>query len=363
MTDISPLPHIARMKPYVPGGKLSVSDQRPVMLASNENALGPSQKAVDAMVAVAGGVNLYPDPDYLELRTEIAKAVGVSEVSRIITGVGSGEIIHLLTQCYAGPGDEVLFTEHGFSLYPVAAGAHGADAVSVPETDLTAGVNAILGAVSDRTKLLFLANPNNPTGTMLSIEDLESIQDALPPHVLFVIDGAYAEYVGPDYEVAIRDLVDRTNNTVMVRTFSKIHALAAMRLGWAYVREAVAENFNRVRGPFNVSAFAAAGGAASITDTDFLEMSRAHNNEWRSRVTEALNAMGLTTPESHANFVLPEFGSETRAAEAYAFLKARNILVRAVGGYGLPTRLRISVGSAEDNESLLAALKDFTASR
>ena len=363
MTDIAPLPHIAKTKPYVPGGKLKTAPETAVMLASNENPFGPSPKAVAAMQAVATGVHVYPDPDYGAVREAIAGAVGIGDASRIVLGAGSDEIIHLLTQCYAGPGDEVLFTEHAFSMYRVSATGHGATPVTAPETNLTAGVNAILGAVSERTKLLFLANPNNPTGTMLSVGELKTIQDTLPAHVLFVIDGAYAEYVGPEYEAEIRDLVDRKPNTVMMRTFSKIHGLAAVRLGWGYLPDAIAATYQRIRGPFNVSAFAAAGGAASIADTEFLESSRAHNTEWRAKMIAALNAMGLQTPEAHANFVLPDFASEARAADAHQFLKDREILVRAVGGYGLPTRLRISVGSAEDNETLLSALNDFTASR
>ena len=363
MTDIRPLPHILKTKPYVPGGKLAGAKGPVVMLASNENPFGPNPLAIEAMREAATSVHVYPDPAYGALREAIAAAAGIEDANRIAVSSGSDEIIHLLTQCYAGPGDEILQTEHAFSMYAVSATAHGAACISVPETDLTAGANAILGGVSERTKILFLANPNNPTGTMMPIEALTQLQDALPPHVLFVIDGAYAEYVGPDYEAAIRDLVDRRANTVMMRTFSKIHGLAAARLGWAYLPQAIAETFQRIRGPFNVNSLAVAAGIASISDPAFIAMSREHNTLWREKLTDALNAMGLTTPVSHANFVIPDFGSIERAAAAHAFLKDRDILVRAVSGYGLPTRLRISVGSAEDNEAVLAALEDFTASR
>ena len=362
MTQIKPLPHIAQTKPYVPGGKLAGATGPVIMLASNENPFGPSPKAIEAMKAVAGDVHVYPDPEYRALRETIAEAAGIADASRVVVSAGSDEIIHLLTQSYAGPGDEILFTEHAFSMYRVSALSHGATPVTVPETDLTAGVNAILGAVSERTKILFLANPNNPTGTMMSVEALKQLQDALPPHVLFVVDGAYAEYVGPDYEAQIRDLVDRKANTVMMRTFSKIHGLAALRLGWAYMPEEIAATYQRIRGPFNVNGLAVAAGMASIRDADFLTKSRDHNSEWRTRMTEALNAMGLPTPQSDANFILPDFGTAERASGANDFLKARSILVRAVGGYGLPSRLRITVGSAEDNQAVLAALSDFTAS-
>lgn len=359
MSKIEPLPHIAATKPYVPGGKLHGTAGPVAMLASNENPFGPSPKAVEAARAAAAGVHIYPDPDYGALRAAIAAAKGIGDVARIVTAAGSDEIIHLLTQCYAGPGDEVLFTEHAFSMYRVSAGAHGATPVTVPETDMTAGVNAILGAVTPRTKILFLANPNNPTGTMVSVEDLKALQDALPPHVLFVIDGAYSEYLGPDYEAALRDLVDRRENTVMMRTFSKIYGLAALRLGWAYMPLAIADVYQRIRGPFNVNALAVAAGIASVGDEDFLAQSRAHNTKWRAILTDELNAMGLATPAAHANFVVPDFGSAERADAANQYLKQNGILIRAIAGYGLPTKLRITVGSAEDNRRVLDALKGY----
>ncbi|KCZ83770.1 histidinol-phosphate transaminase [Hyphomonas jannaschiana] len=363
MTRIRPLPHIEKTKPYVPGGKLHGTEGRIVMLASNENPFGPSPKAIEAMQEVARQVHVYPDPDYGALRSAIAAAKGIADVSRVAVSAGSDEIIHLLTQAYAGPGDEVLFTEHAFSMYQVSALGHGATPVTVPETDFTAGFNALLGGVTERTRILFLANPNNPTGTMLDVAELARLQDALPPHVLFVIDGAYAEYVGEEYEAAIRDLVDRRDNTVMIRTFSKIYGLAALRLGWGYFPAEIAQTFQRIRPPFNINAFAVAAGIASIGDTGFIEQSRAHNTKWRAICIERLNAMGLPTPEAHANFVIPDFGSAERAAAANEFLKQNNVLVRAVGGYGMPSRLRISIGSAEDNETVLSLLETFTASR
>ncbi len=363
MTDIRPLPHIAGVKPYVPGGKLRGADGPVVMLASNENPFGPSPMAVEAMRAAAAGVHVYPDPDYPDLRQAIASAKGIGDPARIVVSAGSDEIIHLLTQAYAGPGDEVLYTEHAFSMYRVSALAHGARPVTAPETDLTAGVNAILGAVTEKTRILFLANPNNPTGTMLELDDLLLLQDSLPAHVMFVIDGAYAEYLGPEYEAALRDLVDRRDTTVMIRTFSKIYGLAAIRLGWAYLPSPIAGILQKIRGPFNVNSLAVAAGMASLADCDFFERSVAHNRLWRREMTNRLNAMGLSTPRSEANFVVPDFGSAEGAAAADAFLRASNILVRALGGYGLPSRLRITVGSAEDNERVVSALQTFMRSR
>ena len=362
MKDIRPLDHILNTRPYVPGGKL-VFQGDVALMASNENPLGPSPKAVEAMRAAASGVHIYPDPNYTALREAIGKAKGISDISRIVVSSGSDEIIHLLTQCYAGPGDEVLHTEHAFSMYAVSALGHGAAPVAVPETDLTAGANALLGAVSERTKLLFLANPNNPTGTMMSVEALEALQDALPPQVLFVVDGAYAEYLGDAYEAELRDLVDRRANTVMMRTFSKIYGLASLRLGWAYMPAEIAETFQRIRGPFNVNGIAAAAGEASMLDAEFLAKSREHNSDARAELRDGLNAMGLATPESDANFLIPDFGTEARALSAHEALKQQGILVRAIGGYGLPTRLRITVGSAENNQRVLAALRAFIAAR
>ncbi len=363
MTDIKPLPHIEVTKPYVPGGKLKNAAGPVAMLASNENPFGPSPKAVEAMQAAATATHIYPDPTYQALRETIAREMGIVDVERVVVSAGSDEIIHLLTQAYAGPEDEVLFTEYAFSMYRVSALSHGATPVTVPETDLTADMNALLGAVSPRTKVLFLANPNNPTGTMMPVETLASLQAALPPHVLFVIDGAYAEYVGPDYEEAIRDMVDARDNTVMIRTFSKIHGLASARLGWAYMPAEIAQIFQRIRPPFNVNAMAEAAGRASVADREFLTKSRDHNTADRGRMIAALRGMGLETPDSFANFVLPDFGDEARANAANEALKAASILVRAVAGYGLPTRLRISVGSVEDNSAALDVLKAFTASR
>jgi histidinol-phosphate aminotransferase len=364
MNTIKPLDHIANARSYVPGGKLHGATGPVAMLASNENPFGPSPLAVEAIrKAAGGGLQVYPDPDYTALREAIARAKGIADASRVVTSAGSDEIIHLLTQCYAGPGDEVLFTEHAFSMYEVSARAHGAAAIKAPETDMTAGVNSILGAVSPKTKILFLANPNNPTGTMLALDALKTLQDALPPHVLFVVDGAYSEYLGPDYEAALRDLVDRRDTTVMMRTFSKIYGLAALRLGWAYMPKPIADTFQRIRGPFNVNTLAAEAGIASVGDDAFLKLSRDYNTAWRGTMTDALNAMGLPAPPSHANFVVCDFGAPERAAAAQKYLKDQSILVRAVAGYGLPTKLRITVGSAGDNTRCLEALKAFTASR
>ncbi len=361
MTTPKPLDHVAALKAYVPGGKLNAYAGDVALLGSNETPLGASPRALAAMRDVLSGAHIYPDPDYLALRTAIAEAQGIADVSRIVTSAGSGELIHLLTQAYAGAGDEVLFTEHAFSLYEVAASSHGATAVRAPESELTAGLNALLGAVTARTRILFLATPNNPTGTAPALADLERLQDALPPQVLLVLDGAYAEYLGTDYEAALRDLATRRENTVMLRTFSKIHGLAAVRLGWAYMPAHVATILQRLRGPFNVSSVAAAAGAVSIRDREHIEAARLHNLREGYRLRAGLNALGLPTPVSLANFLIPDIGSEARAAACFTFLAERGILVRRIAGYGLPTRLRITIGSVRDTTRILEALSEFTA--
>lgn len=361
MTLPKPLDHILNTRPYVPGGKLQGYDGRVALMASNENPFGPSGKAISAMQAAAAQLHIYPDPAYAPLRHAIAQAHGIADASRVVVSAGSDEIIHLLTQAYAGPGDDVLFTEHAFSMFDVSARAHGATPVRAPETDLRAGVNALLGAVSARTRILFLATPNNPTGTIMSLDALKRLQADLPGHVLLVLDGAYAEYVGEDYEAGLRDLVDARANTVMMRTFSKIYGLAALRLGWGYMPDAIAQVFQRLRGPFNVSSLASAAGIASVEDRAHKIRSRTHNASERARMQAALNAMGLATPESAANFVLPDFGTPARAEAAHATLKAQGILVRAVAGYGLPARLRITIGTAADNDRLLEALRTVIA--
>lgn len=358
MSGPKPLSHIDHLKPYVPGGKLAF-DGEVALMASNENPFGPSPKAITAMQAAATQTHIYPDPNYRELRETIARTKGISDVDRVVVSSGSDELIFVLTQCYAGAGDEVLFTEHAFSIYRVAALNVGASPISVPETNMTAGMNVIMGGASERTKILFLANPNNPTGTMLSLDQLKALQDGLPDHTLFVIDGAYAEYVGSEYEAGIRDLVDRRENTVMIRTFSKIHGLASLRLGWAYLPEAIADTFQRYRSPFNVNGIAVSGGMAAIHDVDWVAKSIAHNVEWREKMQSAFEGMGLPTPDSNANFLIPDFGSAERADAVNEYLKSQGILVRAIAGYGLPTRLRVTIGTEADNERLLAALRDF----
>jgi len=358
-----PGPGILDIDPYV-GGEATVEGfERPIRLASNESALGPSAKAIAAYRALANDIHRYPDGSADELRRAIGRHHGL-DPERIVCGAGSDELIALLLRAYAGPDAEVLYSRHGFLMYPIGAKTVGATPVAVPERDLTADVDAILARVTDRTRLVFIANPNNPTGTYLSSGELARLHAGLPPNVVLAIDAAYAEFVNRnDYEPGVK-LVDRAENAVMLRTFSKIYALAGLRLGWGYFPPAIADALNRIRGPFNVSAAALAAGVAALDDTEALARARAHNDHWQPWLSERLAALGLKPTSSVGNFVLPRFPDDPRhnADAAFAFLHARGILTRKMGGYGLPGHLRITIGTGEEMEKVAAAIAQFMAS-
>jgi histidinol-phosphate aminotransferase len=282
-----------------------------------------------------------------------------------VCGAGSDEIIALLTKAYAGPGDEVLHSRHGFLMYSLSAQAAGATPVAAPETELTADVDALLSACTPRTRLVFLANPNNPTGTLLPQAEVARLAEGLPPQALLVLDAAYAEYVSaPGYDPGTA-LVEARDNVVMTRTFSKIHGLAALRLGWAYGPGHVIDVLNRVRGPFNVSAPALAAGAASVADRAYLSRAAVLNEVWRDWLAKRLAEAGVPCTPSHGNFLLAHFGATgpASAAEADAWLKTRGIIVRRMEGYGLPAHLRISVGDEEACRAVAEAIAAFRAAR
>lgn len=355
-----PRPGILDIKPYVGGESHLAGHDRVIKLASNEGALGPNPKAVAAYQAVAPVMHRYPDGAATELRQAIAARHGL-DAARIVCGAGSDELLQLLTKGYAGPGDEVLYSRHGFLVYPLAALGCGARPVTAEEVDLTASVDNLLAAVTPRTRIVFLANPNNPTGTYLSSDEMKRLRAGLPENVLLVVDAAYAEYVGRnDYTPGI-ELVDAGDNVVMTRTFSKIYAMGGMRLGWAYCPPAIADVLNRIRGPFNVTSSALAAGKAAVEDTAFVEMVKVHNDYWRPWVAEELTRIGLEVVPSVTNFVLVRFpaGEGRNAAAADAHLRGRGIIVRAMGSYGLPDCLRVTIGAGEEMQALVAALREF----
>ncbi|WP_412050231.1 histidinol-phosphate transaminase [Hoeflea sp. Naph1] len=348
---------------YVPGRETAHGVAKVYKLSSNESPLGPSPKVAEAIAARSANLAIYPDGSAHVLREAIGRAYGLNP-DNILCGNGSDELLGLLCQTYLGPGDEGLFTEHGFLVYKIQIMAAGATPVTVADNDdLNVDVDRILAAVTERTKLVFLANPNNPTGTYVPVNEVKRLHAALPRHVILVLDAAYAEYVRRnDYEAGI-ELVSASPNVVMTRTFSKIHGLAGLRIGWMYAHEAIIDACNRVRGPFNVNALAIVAGAAAIGDREHVERAVEHNEAWLGRVSEGLQALGLSVTPSVGNFVLVHFPTTPgkTAAEADEYLCARGYVLRRVSGYGLPDALRMTIGDAEANLGVLEALREFMA--
>lgn len=344
---------------YVPGDEKG-SGARVFKLSSNETPLGPSPAALEAYARAGERLALYPDGAAKRLREAIARANGLHP-ERILCGNGSDELLSMLAQVYLSPGDEAIHTEHGFLVYRIAILAAGATPVVAPETDERADVDAILAAVTDRTRIVFLANPNNPTGTCLAHDEVRRLHAGLPGDVLLVLDAAYAEYVRRnDYEAGV-ELAATAQNVVMTRTFSKIHGLANLRLGWLYGPGHVVDALNRVRGPFNVTGPAQAAGEAAVADLAHVERAVAHNERWLPEMTRRLEALGLRVTASVANFLLVHFPDAPKhgAERADAFLRERGYVLRRVTAYGFPDALRLTIGSDEANAGVLAALEEF----
>jgi len=357
---LSPRPGVLDIAPYVPGTSALAGAHPVIKLSSNETPFGPSPKAVEAYLACAQSLSRYPDGSARPLREAIAKLYGL-DPARIVCGAGSDELLNLIASAYLGPGDEAIYSRHGFLVYKIAILGRGATPVVAPETDLTSDVDAILACVSERTRVVFIANPNNPTGTYLAFDEVKRLREGLPERVLLVLDAAYAEYVrANDYEAGI-ELVATTQNTVMTRTFSKIYGLASLRLGWAYCPPAIADALNRIRGPSNVSGPAIASGIAALSDLAHVDASVAHNEIWRERMREALSGLGLNVTPSAANFLLVHFPGKNghSAAEADRFLHTKHIIVRKVEEYGFPEALRFTIGTEADNLAVLDALASF----
>lgn len=362
MSGPTPVPGVLEIEPYV-GGRASAPGALKIhKLSSNESPLGPSPLAIAAFAEAALKLNLYPEGSSAVLREAIADTYGLNP-ERIVCGNGSDELLHLLAQGYCRPGDEVLFSRHGFIVYPIAARAASATPTMVPEPDLVADVDGFISRLTPKTRIVFLANPNNPTGTYLPVSEVRRLHAALSPQTLLVIDAAYAEYVRRnDYESGL-ELVATSNNVVMTRTLSKVYGLAALRIGWAYCPPEIADVLNRTRGPFNVSVPAQYAGAAAIRDRVFTDAAIAHNSKWLGWLAEQIGAMGLRVTPSVGNFLLvhfPQTAGKT-AKDCDSFLMSRGIIVRGVGNYGLPDALRISVGTEESNELVVETLREFMA--
>lgn len=355
-TNPTPKPGIAEISPYVGGKSKAEGAQRVIKLSSNENPWGPSPKATAAYAAQAANLNRYPDGGHGDLREAIAGALNLP-AAQLICGSGSDELIGMLVHAYAGQGDEVLYSQHGFLMYKIYALANGATPVTAPEQNLLADVDALLAAVTPRTKILFLANPNNPTGTLLPFAEVRRLRKALPEHIILGLDAAYAEYLDqPDYEDG-RSLVAEGTNTVVFHTFSKIYGLPGLRLGFAYAPAHIIDILNRVRSPFNVTAPALAAGIAAIQDQDYVKQMREKNAVELARVEKAIQAMGYATVPSTTNFLMVKFGAQAAAVNAH--LAKHGLIVRDVVSYGLPEYLRISIGTTEENGLLLDALAAY----
>ncbi|MBD1203124.1 MAG: histidinol-phosphate transaminase [Rhodobacteraceae bacterium] len=357
MTDaIRPQPGILDIALYE-GGKAHVAGMTNVVkLSSNENPFGPSDRAKEAFQRSVHTLHRYPSTDHASLREAIAEVHGL-DAGRVICGVGSDEIITFLCQAYAGPKDEVVFTEHGFLMYRISALAVGATPVEVRERERTTDVDAILAACNRRTKIVFIANPNNPTGTMISNAEIARLADGLPRQAILVLDGAYAEYVeGYDGGLAI---LEARSNVFMTRTFSKIYGLGGLRIGWGYGPRAIVDVLNRIRGPFNLSSTQLEAAEAAVRDQDFVNRCRAENARMRHWLSVALAELGVPSDTSMANFVLARFASEEEAMACDAFLQQQGLIVRRVAGYKLPHCLRITVGDEASCRRVAHAVAQF----
>ncbi|HEV2559549.1 MAG TPA: histidinol-phosphate transaminase [Microvirga sp.] len=358
---VRPVPRsgVLEIEAYVPGKSGAKGLAKIHKLSSNETPFGPSPKALQAIRATES-FELYPDGSATKLREAIAAKYGL-DPHRIVCGAGSDELLSLLTNVYVGPGDEGIFSAHGFLVYRIAILAAGGTPVVADEREHRADVDAILAKVTPRTKIVFLANPNNPTGTYLPFDEVKRLHAGLPPQVLLVLDAAYAEYVRRNDYASGLDLVAHAENVVMTRTFSKIHGLASLRLGWMVGPAHVVDAVNRIRGPFNVNGPAMAAGIAAIGDDAHVARSIAHNEEWLGRLTEAIEALGLEVTPSVGNFLLIHFPDAPgrTARDADAFLSGRGLILRRVEAYGLPRCLRLTVGTEEANRLVIDALRDF----
>ncbi|MBB96745.1 MAG: histidinol-phosphate transaminase [Rhodobacteraceae bacterium] len=359
MTVIQPQPGIMDIALYQ-GGKSHVDGVANVVkLSSNENPLGPAPAAVEAVRTSVSALTLYPSSDHGALRRAIAEVHGL-DADRIICGVGSDEVIAFLCQAYVGPGAEVVHTEHCFGMYRISTLAAGGTPVEVPERERVTDVDAILAACTDATRLVFIANPNNPTGTMISEAEVARLADNLPEQALLVLDGAYVEFIeGFDGHAG---LVDSRRNVVMTRTFSKIYGLGGLRIGWGYGPDHVIDVLNRVRGPFNVSSTALLAAEAAVRDQDWVDHCRVENARWRAWLAEALAELGVPSDTSCTNYILCRFASADEAKACVDFLQSRGLLVRYTASFNLPAAVRITIGDEAACHRVAAAVKEFKAS-
>lgn len=359
MKTPTPRPGIERIAAYVPGVSQAPGAPRVFKLSSNESPLGASPAAIQALTAAAASLQLYPDGASTALRLALAARHSL-EPERILCGCGSNEIIGLVAQAYLDSGDEAVIPRYGFSEFEIVTRANGGVPVMAAETDFTANVDAMLAAITPRTRIVFLANPNNPTGTFLPAAEIRRLHAGLPPHVILLLDEAYAEYAASRWESGLA-LAGTAQNVVVTRTFSKIFGLASLRVGWGYLPAEMAQAVNRIRYPFNVSSVAQVAAKAAMEDGSFLQAARDHNDQWRPWLARELAALGLSVTPSAANFVLAHLPQGASAAEAYSALLQKGVITRPMSAYGLNAALRISIGTEEGNQAVVAALRAFLA--
>lgn len=361
-------PGLNVLSAYVPGEAKLPGYANPIRLASNENALGASPKAMEAFTKVASQLHRYPDPSARILRETIARKFQL-DVNRIVCGAGSDELIELIAQGYAGPGDEAIYSQYGFMKYAITIVTVGAKPVMALEKNFTAQVDSILAAVTARTKIVFLANPNNPTGSLLPASEIQRLHQGLPSHVLLVLDAAYADYVDDKTYEAGYQLASNNENVVVLRTFSKIYALAALRIGWAYAHSSVIDIINRIRGPFTLSAPAQSAACAALEDETHVEEARQHNRQYLPWFRKQILTLGFNVLPSAGNFVLMRFSEgeqlqqrqlgNQKALEMKNYLNQQGIIVRPLDPYGLQDCLRITIGTAEEMKTLVRKLQDY----
>ena len=360
MTAPQPKPYIMGIAPYVPGRSAGTGDGPVVKLSSNENPLGTGAAARAAFSARDGGLSRYPDASAAALRDAIAAKYDL-DPARVIYGTGSDELLHLAAGAYAGVGDEIVYVRYGFAVYDIATRRVGATPVIAPDRDYGTDVDALLACVTPRSRLVYIANPNNPTGTHIDRAELARLHAGLPADVLLVVDQAYAEYLAPEDDDAALDLARTAANVVVTRTFSKIHGLAAERIGWGYGPAAAIDAMHRIRAPFCVTTAGQAAAIAAIDDDAFVDATRETNARMRAWLTgqvAALGNAGLRAVPSKANFVLILFEGALTAEVAYHALMERGYIVRWLPGQGLPHGLRVTVGTEAETRGFVKALRD-----
>ncbi|ANI77793.1 MULTISPECIES: histidinol-phosphate transaminase [Sphingobium] len=359
MTKPAPKEWILGISPYVPG-KAAADDGRPLIkLSANENPLGTGEAARAALLAATADLATYPDPGAAKMREAIAAAHGL-DPARVIYGTGSDELLHIAASAYAGPGDEVLYVHYGFSVYDIAARRVGATPVIAPDKDYATDVDALLACVTEKTKVVFLANPNNPTGTMTPREEIARLHAALRPDILFVLDQAYAEYLDANEDDGGLELAKSAANVLVTRTFSKIYGLAAERIGWGYASAEIIDALHRIRAPFNVTTAGQAAAIAAMKDQAWVEASRSHNRQWRQWLADevaSLSNHGLRAVPSKANFLLILFDGKLTAEAAMKGLWDEGFATRWLPGQGLPNGLRITIGTEEQVRAVAAKLR------